>query len=114
MTLFRTKARLFAAILFAAGLATLAQSPTLAGETAVVKIDNFAFTPDKLTVKPGTTVTFQNGDDIPHTVVATDHSFRSKALDTNDSFAFTFTKPGDFTYFCGLHPHMQGKITVSP
>ena len=64
-------------------------------------------------VKAGTTVTFENDDDIPHLVVATDGSFRSKALDTGDSFAFTFTKSGDFPYFCGIHPQMQGKITVS-
>jgi len=79
-----------------------------------VKISNFAFTPQELTVKPGTTVTFENDDDIPHLVVATDGSFRSKALDTGDKYAFTFSKPGDFAYFCGLHPHMQGKITVGP
>jgi plastocyanin len=114
MTFISPIARLFAALLLGTGFAAMPQWAALAAETAVVKIDNFAFTPDNLTVKAGTAVTFQNGDDIPHTVVATDHSFRSKALDTNDSFTFTFTKAGDFTYFCGLHPHMQGKITVSP
>ena len=52
--------------------------------------------------------------DIPHLFVANDGSFRSKALDTSDIYSFTFTKAGDFAYFCGLHPHMQGKVIVSP
>lgn len=76
-----------------------------------VKIDNFTFGPQKLTVKVGDTVTWINGDDIPHTVVSTGH-FRSKALDTEDKYSFTFTTPGTFEYFCGLHPHMQGSIVV--
>jgi amicyanin len=76
-----------------------------------VKIDNFTFGPQKLTVKVGDTVTWVNEDDIPHTVVSTGH-FRSKALDTEDKYSFTFTAPGTFEYFCGLHPHMQGSIVV--
>jgi plastocyanin len=76
-----------------------------------VKIDNFTFGPQKLTVKVGDTVTWINQDDIPHTVVSTGH-FRSKALDTDDKYAFTFTTAGTFEYFCGLHPHMQGSIVV--
>jgi plastocyanin len=86
----------------------------LSAEEAKVGIDNFAFTPDTLTVKPGTTVTFENHDDIPHLVVAVDGKYRSKALDTNDKFSFTFDKPGEYAYFCGLHPHMKGKIVVAP
>jgi plastocyanin len=65
-------------------------------------------------VKAGTTVTFENDDDIPHQVVATGGAFRSKALDTGDTYAFTFTEPGEIAYFCSLHPHMQGTITVTP
>jgi plastocyanin len=76
-----------------------------------VKIDNFVFGPEALTVSVGTTVTWINQDDIPHTVVSTGH-FRSKALDTEDKYAFTFTTAGTFEYFCGLHPHMQGSIVV--
>ena len=76
-----------------------------------VKIDNFTFGPQKLAVKVGDTVTWTNQDDIPHTVVSTGH-FRSKALDTDDKYSFTFTAPGTFEYFCGLHPHMQGSIVV--
>src|SRR6266436_3117905 len=67
--------------------------------------------PRTLTVKAGTTVTWINEDDIPHTVVSTGH-FRSKPLDTGDRFTFTFTTAGSFQYFCSLHPHMQASITV--
>jgi plastocyanin len=76
-----------------------------------VKIDNFTFAPQTITVKAGTTVTWINQDDIPHTVVSTGH-FRSKPLDTGDRFTFTFTTAGSFAYFCSLHPHMQASITV--
>ena len=82
-------------------------------DEANVGIDNFAFTPEVLTVKPGVTVTFVNHDDIPHLVVATDGKYRSKALDTNDKFSIAFDKPGEYAYFCGLHPHMKGKIIVA-
>jgi plastocyanin len=77
-----------------------------------VKIDNFVFGPEALTVSVGTTVTWINQDDIPHTVVATDKSFKSKVLDSDERFAFTFTKPGEYAYFCSLHPHMVGKVIV--
>ena len=68
--------------------------------------------PEVLNVKPGVTVTFVNHDDIPHLVVATDGKYRSKALDTNDKFSFKFDRPGEYTYFCGLHPYMKGKVVV--
>ena len=74
-----------------------------------MKIDNFTFSPADLTVAPGTTVTWVNGDDIPHTVVATSGAFRSRALDTEDMFSFTFARAGEFEYFCSLHPHMTGR-----
>jgi plastocyanin len=80
-------------------------------EEIEVKIDNFTFAPRTLTVKAGTTVTWINEDDIPHTVVSTGH-FRSKPLDTGDRFTFTFTTAGSYQYFCSLHPHMQASITV--
>ena len=76
-----------------------------------VTIDNFTFSPAQLTVKLGTTVTWKNHDDIPHTVVSAS-KFRSKTLDTEDSFSFTFTAAGDYKYFCSLHPHMTGMIKV--
>ncbi|WP_441523648.1 cupredoxin domain-containing protein [Bosea sp. TAB14] len=106
--------RPLACALVCLGIVFMAQAPLRAADAARVKIDNFTFAPGVLTVKAGATVTFQNDDDIPHVVVANDGSFRSKALDTGDSYVFTFTKPGDFPYFCALHPHMQGTITVTP
>jgi plastocyanin len=77
-----------------------------------VKIDNFTFVPQRVTVKPGTTVTWINEDDIPHAIAATGKEFRSKVLDTNDKYSFTFTTVGTFEYFCSLHPHMTGTIVV--
>ena len=79
-----------------------------------VKIDNFVFNPQQVTVHAGDTVTWVNHDDIPHTVVAKDKGFRSKALDTDDRYSFTFASAGTYDYFCGLHPHMTGKIVVTP
>jgi plastocyanin len=78
-----------------------------------VHISNFTFGPAMLKVRVGQTVTWTNDDDIPHTVVAIDHSFKSKVLDTGEHFTFTFTKAGTFGYFCSLHPHMTGKVMVT-
>ena len=86
---------------------------TAAGPTAV-RIDNFNFTPPTLVVAPGTTVTWTNADDDVHTVVEKDRKFKSAALDTNDTFSQTFTAPGEYEYFCSLHPRMVGKIVVKP
>lgn len=80
-------------------------------EELTIMIDNFTFEPAQLAVKVGTTVTWKNRDDIPHTVVSAG-KFRSKTLDTDDSYSFTFTTAGDYTYFCSLHPHMKGTIKV--
>ena len=91
-----------------AGVAVMAAP---AADTAV-KIDNFTFTPQRVTVKTGTTVTWTNQDDIPHTVSSATKAFRSKALDTDDKFSFTFTTAGVYEYFCSLHPHMTGTIVV--
>ena len=77
-----------------------------------VKIDNFTFGPSTLVVARGTTVTWTNGDDIPHTIVATDKSFKSRVLDTDESFSYTFENPGTYPYFCSIHPHMTGEVTV--
>jgi amicyanin len=76
-----------------------------------IKIANFTFSPKELKVKAGTTVTWTNEDDIPHTVVSPPN-VRSKPLDTDQSFSFTFTTPGSYKYFCSLHPHMTGTIVV--
>lgn len=85
-------------------------APPAAG--AEVKIDNFNFAPPTLTIPVGTQVTWTNRDDIPHTVVSDDQSMKSKALDTDEKFTFTFTKPGTYSYFCSLHPKMKGTILV--
>jgi plastocyanin len=79
-----------------------------------VKIDNFSFGPKDLTVAVGTTVTWMNRDDIPHTVVSTDNdkTFKSKVLDTDEKFSFTFTKTGTYPYFCSIHPKMTGSVIV--
>jgi amicyanin len=96
-------APLLAAIVLPAG----AQNAPVA-----VGIDNFTFNPQTLTVKAGATVTWTNKDDIPHTVAAVNRQFKSKALDTDDGYSFTFTTPGTYAYFCSLHPHMTGTIVV--
>ena len=88
------------------GHATRAAPPT-------VHISNFTFGPQALKVKAGQTVTWVNDDDIPHTVVSTVMAFKSKVLDTGDKFSFTFTRPGSYGYFCSLHPHMTGNVTVT-
>jgi len=77
-----------------------------------VVIENFSFVPATLTVKAGTKVTWVNRDDVPHTATDTDKRFNSKALDTDDQFAFTFSEPGTYNYFCALHPKMTGQIIV--
>jgi plastocyanin len=91
--------------------AAIAVGPVRA-EDVEVKIDNFTYNPQQITVKPGTTVVWTNHDDIPHTVTSKTGAFKSKALDTDDKFSFTFTTPGRYDYFCALHPHMTGSIVV--
>ena len=89
------------------------EGATPAAAPVQIKIDNFAFSPTELKVATGTTVEWINRDDIPHTVVSDDKTtFKSKALDTDDEFSYTFTKPGTYTYFCSVHPKMTGKIIV--
>jgi plastocyanin len=77
-----------------------------------VRVDNFTFGPDTLTVPVNSTVTWINKDDLPHTIASTDGVFKSKALDTEDKYSYTFTKPGTYAYFCSIHPKMVGKIVV--
>jgi plastocyanin len=79
---------------------------------AEVKIDNFSFAPSTLTVKSGTEIVWTNSDDIPHTVVSDDRTFKSKVLDTDETFSFTAGKPGTYSYFCSIHPKMTGKLVV--
>jgi plastocyanin len=77
-----------------------------------IKIDNFSFTPATITVAAGTTVTWINRDDIPHTVASDGKEFKSKALDTDEKFSYTFSKAGTYSYSCSLHPKMTGKVIV--
>jgi plastocyanin len=84
-----------------------------AAPAGAVSIDNFTFGPETMTVKAGATVTWTNKDDIPHGIASADNAFtKSKALDTDDSYSFTFTTPGTYKYFCYIHPHMTGTIVV--
>jgi plastocyanin len=77
-----------------------------------VQIRGVAFAPAALVVRPGTRVTWRNGDEDPHTVVASNQAFRSGALAPNGAFSFTFTRAGEYVYFCSLHPHMVGRVVV--
>jgi plastocyanin len=90
----------------------VARAEQTQASSAEVKIDNFSFGPTTLTVAAGTTVTWTNRDDIPHTVVSDDKVFKSKVLDTDEKFSFTFTNPGTYPYFCSIHPKMTGKVVV--
>ena len=99
-------------LVFAA--AYLVGNAKAAVQEAMVSIDNFTFKPDVLTIKSGTTVTFVNHDDIPHSIVEKGGKFKSKVLDTDESFKMTFETAGNVGYFCGLHPHMTGRIVVAP
>jgi plastocyanin len=108
LTAFRGRGACFAA---AAALLLLSGAARAHAETVSVSIDNFTFAPVELKLKVGDTVTWTNHDDIPHTVVSAG-KFRSKALDTDNSFSFTFATAGDYKYFCSLHPHMTGMIKV--
>lgn len=109
-------------IALAVALAAAAPSAVLAGgpatpakaAPAAVEIQNFKFMPQTLTVAAGTTVTWTNEDSSPHTVTEKNRVFHSAALDTKDTFSYTFKTPGAFTYFCAIHPMMVGRIIVKP
>ena len=118
----RQKTYLLGAVGMAALLAAALPRLTAAGETAVkaaastatVQIDNFTFTPATLTVAAGTTVTWKNEDDSPHRIGDKDGTFKSAALDTDDTFSHTFATPGVYPYICTIHPYMARKIVVKP
>ncbi len=77
-----------------------------------IEIKDYTFIPATLKVAPGTTVTWTSRDDEPHTVTSRENLFTSPGLDADESFSFTFTAPGTYTYFCKLHPQMTGTIIV--
>jgi plastocyanin len=99
-----------ASFVMAAAIIFNLDAPARAEEIKIT-IDNFTFSPAELKLKVGDTVTWTNHDDIPHTVVSAG-KFRSKTMDTDNTFSFTFTSAGDYKYFCSLHPHMTGMIKV--
>jgi plastocyanin len=116
----RKERYLASAMLLAGAAAALAAgtrpAPATAGDDQAgseVKIDNFSFAPGEITVAKGTTVNWVNRDDIPHTVVSDDKTtFKSRPLDTDDKFSYTFSKEGTYTYFCSIHPKMTAKVVV--
>jgi plastocyanin len=95
-------------------LAVLVVTGSARADQVTVRIENFTFSPAELTVKPGTTVVWENADDIPHSVVEKDGKFHSAALDTDQTFSMAISDAGEIDYYCGLHPHMTGKIIVKP
>ncbi len=98
--------------LTAAAVLPAADLPGKGKAKSIVQIDNFSFRPQTLTVRVGTTVTWVNRDDVPHTVTSTDKKFKSRALDTDEKYSYTFSAPGTNSYFCSVHPHMTGKVIV--
>jgi plastocyanin len=118
----RRIALLLGAVGVASLLAVALPELTAAGEAvnaaaaspATVKIDNFAFAPATLTVTAGTTVIWKNDDNSPHRIGDKNGTFKSAALDTDDTFSHTFAAPAEYPYICTIHPYMAGKIIVKP
>ena len=100
------------ALLSAGSGAVVANAQQAPAKNVEINIDNFSFAPGTFTVAVGTTVTWINHDDIPHTVVSTDGVFKSKVMDTDEKFSYTFTKAGSYPYFCSVHPKMTGTIVA--
>jgi plastocyanin len=107
-----TASVVIAIVLLLAGSPSVTATDQPTGANAVVNIDNFVFGPQTITVPVGATVTWTNKDDIPHTSVSTDGVFKSKVLDTDEKFSYTFTKVGTYPYYCTIHPKMTGKVVV--
>jgi len=91
---------------------TRARSEEKASSATEIRVDNFTFAPQTLTVSVNSTVTWVNKDDIPHVIASDDGLFKSKALDTDDKYSYTFSKAGTYSYYCSVHPKMVGKIVV--
>ena len=103
---------MIAMVLLFAGSSRVRASDQPSTANVAIKIDNFVFGPQAITVPVGTTVTWTNSDDIPHTAVSTDGVFKSKVMDTDEKFSYTFTKAGTYSYFCSVHPKMTGQVVV--
>jgi plastocyanin len=106
------KSTMIAMLLLVAGSSRVTASDQPSAANVAVKIDNFVFGPQAITVPVGTTVTWTNSDDIPHTAVSTDGVFKSKVMDTDEKFSYTFTKAGIYSYYCSVHPKMTGQVVV--
>ena len=91
---------------------TRAKSDDTKASPAEVRVDNFSFGPDTLTVPANSTVTWVNKDDVPHVIASNDGLFKSKALDTDDKYSHTLAKAGTYSYYCSIHPKMVGKVVV--
>jgi len=103
---------MIAMLLLFAGSSRLTATDQPSAASVAVKIDNFVFGPQAITVPVGTTVTWTNSDDIPHTAVSTEGVFKSKVMDTNEKFSYTFTTAGTYSYYCSVHPKMTGQVLV--
>jgi plastocyanin len=103
---------LIAMLLLLVGSPSVKANDQPSAANVAVKIDNFVFGPQTITVPVGTTVTWTNSDDIPHTAVSTDGVFKSKVMDTDEKFSYTFAKAGTYPYYCSVHPKMIGLIVV--
>jgi len=106
------KRSLFLAMAASAPRAIAGEPPVEAGKAAAVAIRDFAFVPQVLTITAGQAVTWTNQDDDPHAVLSDDKTFRTRALDTGEKATLVFEKPGEYAYFCSLHPHMTARIVV--
>src|SRR5579863_2032948 len=100
------------AMLLLAGSPKVTANDQSSAAPAAIKIDNFSFGPQTITVPVGATVTWTNSDDIPHTAVSTDGVFKSKVLDTDEKFSYKFDKAGIYPYYCTIHPKMTGTVVV--
>ena len=107
-----TASLIIAIVLLLAGSPSVTATDQPSGANGAVNIDNFVFGPQTITVPVGATVTWTNKDDIPHTSVSTEGVFKSKVLDTDEAFSYTFTKAGTYPYYCTIHPKMTGKVVV--
>ena len=113
--LFFTGSMLAVSLVFAAVLVlhpTRAKSEDTKASPTEVRVDNFTFGPDTLTVPVNSTVSWVNKDDVPHVIASNDGLFKSKALDTDDKYSYTFSKAGTYSYYCSIHPKMVGKVVV--
>jgi plastocyanin len=107
-----TASVIIAIVLLVAGSPTVTANDQPSAANAAVNIDNFVFGPQTITVPVGATVTWTNKDDIPHTSVSTEGVFKSKVLDTDEKFSYTFAKAGTYPYYCTIHPKMTGRVVV--